>query len=79
MGYKTFHPEDCSPHTDVRTCSRCRKKFEKGHRVIQVHIFESASLNPRNLGNTGAMLYEEFELMHADCHDPFLKRGVNTK
>lgn len=71
-----FRPEDMQPHVDSRTCGRCRKPLTKGQRIMQAHIVEGPSVNPQNLGQTGLMLTGEYELVHIDCRDPYLKRGL---
>jgi hypothetical protein len=72
-----FIPDDLRPHVESDTCGRCRKKFQRGDRLTTAFIFDRRGLNPLNLGNTGAMLNEEFELVHIDCHDPLLKKGLS--
>ena len=78
MADDTYSPEDDRPHVDSWVCGKCRKEFSRGHRVTTAYIFEKRGLNPNNLGNTGALLYAEFELVHVDCHDPFLKKGLRN-
>jgi len=71
-----FVSEDLHPHVPTYVCGKCRKPFEKGHRVLQVYISEGKGINPRNVvDNTGMYLCEEFEFVHVDCNDPFLKHG----
>ena len=72
----SYSPEDNHPHVDTDVCGKCRKPFDKGHRITHAFIFERAGLNPNNLGNKGAFLFEEFEFVHVDCNDPFLKKGL---
>jgi hypothetical protein len=67
--------EDERPHVDPHICGKCRKPFVKGDRVTQAYIFSHRGVNPLNLGNTGAHLFEEYELVHIDCTDPLLKKG----
>lgn len=73
-----YVPEDSHPHVDTSTCGKCRKPFARGHRIIQVLIFDRKGSNPRNLGSTGAFLFEEYEFVHVDCRDPFLKKGLSN-
>ena len=77
MSDAKFVPEDRRPHVDTHVCGKCRKPLEEGHRVGAAHIFHRKGVNPLDLGNTGAMLYDEYELVHIDCHDPLLKKGIN--
>lgn len=68
--------DDLRPHVNSEYCGKCRKKFEAGDRVTTAFIFAKRGVNPLNLGNTGVFLTEEFELVHIDCRDPQLKRGL---
>lgn len=76
MADDRYDSADDRPHVDSDICGKCRKKFERGHRLTQAYIFERRGVNPRNLGNTGTYLQAEFELIHVDCRDPFLKKGL---
>lgn len=78
MADDRYNPEDDRPHVDTHVCGKCRKPFERGHRMAQALIFERKGLNPHNLGNTGALVFEEFEFVHVDCHDPLLKKGLTN-
>ena len=69
-------PEDRLPHVDTHICGKCRKPFEPGARVLNAYIFHSVGVNPLNLGNKGVLLHEDFELVHVDCRDPLLKKGL---
>jgi hypothetical protein len=68
-------PEDKKQHVDVGVCGKCRKKFLEGDRIVHAYIFSHAGVDPRNLAAKGAFLHEEYELVHADCTDPKLKKG----
>jgi hypothetical protein len=70
--------EDMRPHVDTRHCGSCRKKLEPGDRVTFAHIFQNAALDPRNALVPGAMLSEEYELVHINCFDPRLVKGVKS-
>jgi len=76
MSEDTYSPEDDHPHVPDKTCGRCRKNIEKGHRVIQAFIVDRAGRDPMNLSRSGLYLFEEFEFVHASCDDPFLKKGI---
>lgn len=78
MSNDRYQPEDDRPHVDTDTCGKCRKKFEKGHRVVITHIVESTHNNLQNLGQKGLYLFREYELSHRDCNDPFLKKGPSN-
>jgi len=71
-----FQPEDRHPHVGSGTCGKCRKPFGPGHRVVIVNIVDRRGANPQNLGEIGVMLFEEYELAHANCRDPLLKKGL---
>lgn len=64
------------PRVQAHTCGRCRKDFKKGDRVCQAWIFDRKGVNPQNLGAIGAYLHEEFELVHIDCRDTDLSKGL---
>ena len=76
MSWDIYQPEDDHPHVDSDTCSKCRKKFQRGQRVVPVHIVADTGLNPQNLKDRGVELFSEFEFAHFDCRDPYLKRGL---
>lgn len=71
-----YQPEDGRPHVDAFICGQCRRPITKGHRVLQTWIAEGKSVNPRNIGETGLFMTGEFEFVHVDCHDPYLKHGM---
>jgi hypothetical protein len=71
-----LNSEDSRPHVASDTCGRCRRKFERGHRVTTAYIFERAGVNPNDMLSLGAYLEAEFELVHIDCTDPLLVKGV---
>jgi hypothetical protein len=64
--------------TDSTMCGRCRKKFQENDRVVQAFIVDRVGSHPNNLAAMGAWLHEEFELVHVDCTDPTLVRGMAT-
>jgi len=76
MSWSIYQPEDDNPHVDSDTCGKCRKKFERGHRVCVANIVAYVGPNPENLKESGCNIYPEYELVHIDCRDPFLKRGL---
>ncbi len=61
---------------DSTTCTRCRKRFQKGDRIAQAFIIDSVGVHPLNLAALGAFFSEEFELVHIDCRDPDLTKGI---
>ena len=69
-------PEDLIPRVYSDMCARCRKNILPGHRIIQVHISHGRGTNPRNLGERGLFISDEYEFIHVDCHDPFLKKPI---
>lgn len=73
--------ESCSsehkhPHVDDGICGKCRKKIKPGHRVTVAYIVKRAGRDPRDLARKGLWLFQEFEMVHIDCHDPFLIKGI---
>jgi len=68
--------EHLSPHTDAWVCGRCRKKFGPGERVITAYISQGRGLHPLNLGLPGLNISQEFEMVHVDCRDIYLTKGV---
>jgi len=52
----------------VTTCARCRKQFVPGDRVVTAMIVQKVGRNPGSK-ELGAMIGEDFELVHADCRD----------
>jgi hypothetical protein len=78
MAGSSVRPEDLKPHVDSQTCGRCRKPIESGHRVVMAYIVERPGLNLNNMAQLGLYLHEEFEFVHADCHNPFLVKGLRN-
>ena len=76
MADDRYAPEDDRPHVDDGLCGRCRNKIEKGHRVVIAHIVDRVGRDPMDLARKGIYLFEEFEFVHINCHDPFLKKGI---
>lgn len=75
MAEDKYAPEDDRPHVNDDICGKCRGKIEKGHRIVMVHIVDRTGRDPMNLARSGLFLFEEYEWKHADCKDPFLKKG----
>jgi len=73
---ENFVPEDLRPHVTSYICGRCRKPIGKGHRVLVARIAEGKGYNPNNINDVGLSLMEEFEMVHVDCRDPLLKKGM---
>lgn len=76
MAWDQFQAEDAHPHVDTNTCGKCRRPLGPGHRVCIANIVAMVGPNPDNLRETGVHLYPEYELVHIDCHDPLLKKGL---
>jgi hypothetical protein len=70
------NPDDLNPHVDSDVCGKCRKTLLPGHRVIPAYIVLRQGCNPANLRERGVMLTGEYEMCHADCRDPYLKKGL---
>lgn len=64
---------------DSSTCGRCRKQFQKGDRVAQAFIIDRVGVHPTNMAEIGAYFHAEFELVHIDCRDPDLTKGVDLR
>ena len=73
-----FTQDDLRPHTDTWVCGKCRKPIEKGHRCMQVRISHGKGVNPADINHEGLIIGDEWEMVHVDCRDPFLKRGLNN-
>ena len=64
---------------DSTVCGRCRKKLQPDDRVVYAGIIERIGSHPQNLAVQGAWLLDggkEFELVHIDCRDPDLTKGI---
>jgi hypothetical protein len=57
-------------------CGKCRRKFNPGDRVTQAFIIDYVGVHPQNLAELGAYLNQEFELIHVDCTNPDLSKGL---
>lgn len=75
MADDKYNPGDENPKVGDNQCGKCRKALSRGHRVAIAHIVDRAGNDMMNLSRKGLYLYEEFEFVHIDCHDPFLKKG----
>jgi len=64
------------PRTDGSTCIRCRRKFERGDRVIVVNIIEKIGPNPSNPREIGSWFSGEFEVQHSNCADTSLDGSI---
>ncbi len=75
MAEDTYSPEDDRPHINDNICGRCRGPIAKGHRISVAHIVDSVGCDPMDISRKGLFLFEEYEFVHANCKDPFLKKG----
>lgn len=66
-------PEDLRARVDSDTCARCRKPILPGHRIIPAYVVLRAGPNPLNLMDRGVSITGEFEMVHADCKNPYLR------
>lgn len=64
------------PRVPEHICGRCRKEFVHGDRVQVARIFDRKGVHPADLALPGAYIYDEFELVHIDCRDPALVKGI---
>lgn len=64
------------PHCDTYICGKCRKLIEPGHRVSMAFIALGKGPDPRNIYLQGMELAAEWELVHVDCRDPLLVKGL---
>lgn len=67
------------PRCGTTECVKCRRKFERGDRVLVVNIVEQLGTNPNNIREKGAWLTGDFELQHANCQDPTLDSTIEVK
>lgn len=75
MAEDKYVPGDERPRVGDGECGKCKRKLTRGHRVSVAHIVDREGNDMHNLSRKGLYLYEEFEFVHVDCHDPFLKKG----
>lgn len=71
-----MHNDHLRPHCDTYVCARCRKPINKGDRVQQVFISLGEGRNPANFVERGLLLSDEWEMVHVDCNDPLLVKGL---
>ena len=69
-------PEDLRARVDSDTCARCRKPILAGHRIFPAYVVLRTGANPMNLQDRGVSLTGEFEMVHADCTNPYLRGGL---
>lgn len=58
--------------TPVTMCAKCRKMLEPGDRVATAFIVQKIGRNPESR-ELGALLGEDFELVHVSCVDGALE------
>ncbi len=75
MAEDKYDPSDDKQHVPDGVCGKCRQKLERGNRIHMAHIVDRTGKDPMNLARSGLFLFEEYEFVHADCSDPFLKKG----
>jgi hypothetical protein len=54
--------------TPVTMCAKCRQMFNPGDRVTTAYIVQKIGRNPESR-EMGALLGEDFELVHVSCVD----------
>ena len=54
------------------TCAKCRRQLGAGDRVSMAMIVQRVGRNPDSR-ELGALIGEDFELVHVDCRDPSLE------
>lgn len=62
------------PRTNEYTCTLCRKKVERGDRVLTVMIVEGIGIDPET-SFPAARVTGEYEVVHVNCRDPKLDVG----
>jgi hypothetical protein len=71
-------PEEMVARAYTDICVRCNKPIARGHRVLQVLISDGRGVNPRDMGQRGLFISEEWEVVHVDCYDPYLRKRVSV-
>jgi len=74
---ENFTKDDLRPHVGTWECGRCRKPITEGHRCVQARISHGKGRDPMNIHNEGLMISDEWEFVHVDCRDPYLKKGLS--
>lgn len=72
------HNDHLRPHCETWICGKCRREIQKGDRVMQVFIALGKDRNPTNVMEIGMALSGEWELVHVNCNDPLLSKGMKT-
>ncbi len=62
------------PRTNEYTCTVCRRRVERGDRVVMAVIVEGIGFDPE-LGVPAAKVSGEYEVVHKNCRDPKLDMG----
>jgi hypothetical protein len=62
-------------HVDSTVCGKCRKELGPGHRVTLAYIIQTTGIDTATL-RKGATMGAEYEVVHLDCNDPLLVKGL---
>ena len=70
--------EHLKAHVDSTVCGKCRRALRKGDRVQIAHIVEDpAGVDPGTF-RKGTVMAAEYEVVHVNCNDPLLVKGIKT-
>lgn len=67
--------EHLDAHVDSTVCGRCRKDLGPGHRVTIAHIVQEIGIDTGTF-RKGTTMGSEYEVVHVDCRDPLLVKGL---
>ena len=69
--------EHLSAHVDSTLCGKCRRPLSKGDRVSIAHIVADIGIDAGTF-RKGTTMAGEFEVVHIDCRDPLLVKGLRN-
>lgn len=68
--------EHLRAHVDSTICGKCRKPLQKGDRVQIAHIVADVGIDASFV--RGTIMAGEYEVVHVNCNDPLLVKGMKT-
>ncbi len=68
--------EHLEAHVDSTVCGKCRRPFSKGHRVTIAHIVADVGIDAATF-RKGTTMAGEYEVVHVNCRDPLLVKGLS--
>lgn len=69
--------EHLRAHVDSTVCGKCRRPLSKGDRVTIAHIVADTGIDPGTF-QKGTTMAGEYEVVHVDCRDPLLVKGLSN-